>query len=99
MGQNLDVEALKQRVTELEKRVEEYERKEAKQDLREVTKRLEKIAEMGDGGIIVFDENYEVEFANTIASELTGYLKEKLLGMDFRRHPSRQSSPGVWLPL
>ena len=85
MEQNLDVEALKQRVTELEKRVEEYERKEARQDLREVTKRLEKIAEMGDDGIIVFDENYEVEFANTIASELTGYLKEKLLGMDFRR--------------
>jgi PAS domain S-box-containing protein len=85
MEQNLDVEALKQRVTELEKRVEEYERREAKQDLREVTKHLEKIAEMGDDGIIVFDEDYRIEFANTIASELTGYSKEKLVGMDFRR--------------
>jgi PAS domain S-box-containing protein len=85
MEQNLDVEALKQRVTELEKRVEEYERREAKQDLREVTKHLEKIAEMGDDGIIVFDEDYRIEFANTIASELTGYSKEKLIGMDFRR--------------
>jgi PAS domain S-box-containing protein len=85
MERNLDVEALKQRVTELEKRVEEYERKEAGQNLQEVTKRLEKIAEMGDDGIIVFDENYKVEFANTVASELTGYLKEKLVGMDFRR--------------
>jgi PAS domain S-box-containing protein len=85
MERNLDVEALKQRVTELEKRVEEYERKEAGQNLQEVAKRLEKIAEMGDDGIIVFDEDYKVEFANTVASELTGHLKEKLVGMDFRR--------------
>jgi PAS domain S-box-containing protein len=85
MEQNLDVEALKQRVTELEKKVKEYERREAKQNLQEVTKPLEKIAEMGEDGIIVFDENYKVEFANTVASELTGYLKEELVGMDFRR--------------
>ena len=85
MEQNPNYEALKQRVIELEKRVKEYERKEAKQNLQEVTKRLEKIAEMGDDGIIVFDEDYKIGFANTIASELTGYSKEKLVGMDFRR--------------
>ncbi len=85
MEQNIDVEALKQRVTELEKRVKEYERREAKQGLQEVTKRLEKIAEMGDDGIIVFDEDYKIGFANPIASELTGYPKGKLVGMDFRR--------------
>ena len=85
MEQNLNEEALKQRVTELEKRIREYERKEAKQNLQEVTKRLEKIAEMGDDGIIVFDEDYKIGYANTIASELTGYSKEKLVGMDFRR--------------
>ncbi len=85
MEQNHDVEALKQRVTELERRLKEYERKEARQNLQEVTKRLEKIAEMGDDGIIVFDENYKVEFANTVASELTGYPREKLVGTDFRR--------------
>ena len=84
MEQNLDVEALKQRVIELEKKVREYERRETKQDLQEMAKRFEKIAEMGDDGIIVFDENYKIEFANTVASELTGYQKEKLLGMDFR---------------
>jgi PAS domain S-box-containing protein len=85
MEQNPNVEALKQRVTELEKKVKEYERKEAHQNLQDVTKRLEKIVEMGDDGIIVFDEDYRVEFANTIVSELTGYSKEKLVGMDFRR--------------
>ena len=85
MEQNLSDEALKQRVTELEEKLKAYERKEARQNLQEVTKRLEKIVEMGDDGIIVFDEDYKIEFANTIASELTGYSKEKLMGMDFRR--------------
>ena len=85
MEQNPSYEALKRRVTELERRLKEYERKEVRQNLQEVTKRLEKIAEMGDDGIIVFDEDYKVEFANTVASELTGYSKERLVGMDFRR--------------
>jgi two-component system NtrC family sensor kinase len=85
MKQNSNAEALKQKVTELEKKLKEYEQKEARQNLQEVTKRLEKIAEMGDDGIIVFDEDYKVEFANTVASELTGYPKEKLVGIDFRR--------------
>jgi PAS domain S-box-containing protein len=80
-----DDEALKQKAVDLERRLKEYEQKGVEHHVQEVTKRLEKIAEMGDDGIIVFDENYKVEFANTVASELTGYLKEKLVGMDFRR--------------
>ena len=85
MEQSLSVKTLKQKVIDLERRLKEYERKEVRQQIQEVTKRLEKIAEMGDDGIIVFDENYQIEFANTVASELTGYSKEKLMGMDFRR--------------
>jgi PAS domain S-box-containing protein len=85
MEQNLTVERLKQKVTELERRLKEYEGRGVNQDIQEVTKRMEKIAEMGDDGIIVFDENYQSEFANTVASELTGYSKERLVGMDFRR--------------
>ena len=85
MEQNPKYEELKQKVTELEKSLKEYERKDARQNLLEVTKRLEKIAEMGDDGIIVFNEDYKIEFANTIASELTRYSKERLMGMDFRR--------------
>jgi PAS domain S-box-containing protein len=85
MEQNLSYEALKQRVTELEEKLKSYEQKEAEQSFQEVTKRLEKIAEMGDDGIIVFDEDYKIGYANTIASELTGYSKEKLVGTDFRR--------------
>ena len=85
MEQSPHYEQLKQRVAELEKRLKEYEEKEVGHHIQEVTKRLEKIAEMGDDGIIVFGEDYRIEFANTVASELTGYLKEKLVGMDFRR--------------
>jgi PAS domain S-box-containing protein len=85
MEQNPDYEALKQKIAELERKVREYEQKETRQNLQEVTKRLEKIAEMGDDGIIVFDEDYKIGFANTIASDLTGYSKAKLVGMDFRQ--------------
>jgi two-component system NtrC family sensor kinase len=78
-------EDLKQKITDLEARLREYENRGAEQHIQEVTKRLEKIAEMGDDGIIVFDEDYRIEFANAVASEITGYAKERLIGMDFRR--------------
>jgi len=78
-------EDLKQKITDLEARLREYENRGAEQHIEEVTKRLEKITEMGDDGIIVFDEDYRIEFANAVASEITGYAKERLIGMDFRR--------------
>jgi two-component system NtrC family sensor kinase len=85
MEENLSYEAMKQRLGDLENKLKEYERGEVERHIQEMTKRLEKIAEMGDDGIIVFDEEYRIEFANTIASELTGYSKERLVGMDFRQ--------------
>lgn len=85
MEQSPTYEVLKERVAQLERRIKEYEQRRGEQHIQEVTKRLEKIAEMGDDGIIVFDEDYRIEFANVVASELTGYAKERLIGMDFRR--------------
>jgi PAS domain S-box-containing protein len=85
MKQSPSYEDLKQRITDLEGRLREYENRGAEQDIQGVTKRLEKIAEMGDDGIIVFDEDYRIEFANAVASEITGYTKERLIGTDFRR--------------
>jgi two-component system NtrC family sensor kinase len=84
MEASLEYEALKEKVAELERKLKAYEQGEIEQHIQEVTKRLEKIAEMGDDGIIVFNEDYRIEFANTVASELTGYSKERLIGMDFR---------------
>jgi len=85
MKQSPSYEDLKQKVTDLEGRLREYENRGAEQHIQEVTKRLEKIAEMGDDGIIVFGEDYRIEFANAVASEITGYAKERLTEMDFRR--------------
>src|SRR4030042_5999670 len=85
MEQRFDYEGLRQKIIDLEQRLRDYEQGGVHKHIQEVTKRLEKIAEMGDDGIIVFNEQYQIEFANTMASELTGYLKEKLIGMDFRR--------------
>src|SRR4030065_1787326 len=90
MEQNLSYKALTERVIELEEKIKKYEQRESRQHIQEVTKRLEKIAEMGDDGIIVFDEDYKIEFANTVASELTGYSKENLLWMDFRKLLSKR---------
>ena len=77
-------EALEKRIAELEEKLRVCEQAGSEKYLQEMVKRYEKIIEMGDDGIIVFDEHYQIEFTNTIASELTGYPKERLVGMDFR---------------
>ena len=51
-----------------------------------VNKRIESgmfhaIAELGNDGILVFDENHRIEYANRMASEITGYTNEQLLKM------------------
>jgi two-component system NtrC family sensor kinase len=59
------------------------ERKRMEREIREATKRFEKIAEMGDDGIIVFDEDSRIEFANQMASEIMGLPKDHILGREF----------------
>src|SRR4030065_1033340 len=39
------------------------------------------IAELGNDGILVFDESHRIEYANRMASEITGYSSEELLKM------------------
>jgi len=85
MEQTPSYEELKERVALLERKLREYEQKVGEQHLQGVSRHLEKIAEMGDDGIVVFGEDYRIEFSNAVASELTGYPKERLIGMDFRR--------------
>jgi two-component system, sporulation sensor kinase E len=52
-------------------------------EIREATKRFEKIAEMGEDGIIVFDEDSRIEFANQMAGEIMGLSKDQILGREF----------------
>ena len=51
--------------------------------IREATQEFEKIAEMGDDGIVVFDPAFKIIFANQMASEITGISKGELIGRNF----------------
>ena len=51
--------------------------------IREVTQQFEKIAEMGEDGIVVFDQAFKIIFANQMASEIIGIPKEELIGRNF----------------
>src|SRR4030042_1382109 len=42
---------------------------------------FQSIAELGNDGILVFDERHRIEFANRMASEITGYSNKELLKM------------------
>src|SRR4030042_1159199 len=59
------------------------EQKRMAREIREATKRFEKIDEMGEGGIIVFDEDSRIEFANQVAAEILGIPKDQILGREF----------------
>lgn len=84
MGSQMSMEAMEKRISELEEKLKAYEQRGAERHLREMVRRFERIVEMGDDGILVLDERYRIEFANTVASELLGYPKEELIGKDFR---------------
>ncbi|MGB7575435.1 MAG: PAS domain S-box protein [Thermodesulfobacteriota bacterium] len=51
--------------------------------IQEATQQFDKIAEMGDDGILVFDQAFKIIFANQMASEITGFPKEDLIGRNF----------------
>ncbi len=49
----------------------------------EATRKFQKIAEMGEDAILVLDDRFHVEFANSMALDLTGYSQKELMGLDF----------------
>jgi len=51
--------------------------------IREANQQFEKIAEMDDDGILVFDQAFKIIFANQMATEITGFPKEDLIGRNF----------------
>jgi len=59
------------------------EAKQMERKIHEATQQFEKIAEMGDDGIMVFDQAFKITFANQMASEITGISKEDLIGRNF----------------
>ncbi len=83
MANDLSYEELNCRVAQLEGRLMEYEKQFISHDFSVMSERLEKIAEMGDDGIIVFDENSCIEFANQVAADILEVPKERILGSRF----------------
>ncbi|MDI6725335.1 MAG: PAS domain S-box protein [Smithellaceae bacterium] len=81
----LERDTLLARIAGLERKVAQYEGMKTNHGLRDINYRLEKIAELGNDGIMVFTGDYRIEFVNSVAGEITGYQREELLGMDFRR--------------
>ncbi len=59
------------------------ERKEMERRIQEAVRKFQKISEMGEEGILVIDEGNRIIFANSMATELTGYGNERLLKMKF----------------
>jgi two-component system NtrC family sensor kinase len=59
------------------------ESKRMERKVQEATQQFEKIAEMGDDGIVVFDQAFKVIFANQMASEITEIPKEEMIGRNF----------------
>ncbi len=59
------------------------ESKRMERRIQEATQQFEKIAEMGDDGIVVFDQAFKIIFANQMASEITGIPNEDLIGRNF----------------
>jgi PAS domain S-box-containing protein len=83
MVRSLNCKALQRRVEELERRLADCANKEPAGTVREADERLQKIVEMGDDGIIVFDEDSRIGFANRMASDILGVPKEEIIGSEF----------------
>ena len=58
-------------------------RKKVESKLFEATRKFQDIAEMGEDAILVLDDGFRVEFANSKALELTGYSHKEVMGLDF----------------
>jgi two-component system NtrC family sensor kinase len=56
----------------------------AKKGILDDTEKFRAIAELGNDGIFVLDQSDRIEFANNMASVITGIPVEKLIGRDFR---------------
>ena len=54
--------------------------KKREQAIREANEQFEKIAEMGEDGILVCDQTYHILFSNRIVSEITGVPRARLIG-------------------
>jgi PAS domain S-box-containing protein len=78
------------------------DRKTMERAAQEAQDKLRKIAEMGDVGVLVYDQDFRIEFANQMAAEITGCRVEELLGSEITRFLDRADRiylKGLYSPL
>lgn len=56
----------------------------AENKLLEASRRFRLITDMGNDAILILGSDYQVEFANSVASRLTGYSYKEMMHLDFR---------------
>src|SRR4030042_2931007 len=57
--------------------------RQATESQQNASRHFEKIVEMGNDGIFVFDDRCKILFSNQMASEITGIPREDLISQDF----------------
>ena len=78
------------------------DRKNMERSVLETQEKLKKIAEMGDVGVIVYDQDFRIEFANQMAAEIIGCDIESLHDDEFTRFlapDDRRYLKGLYSPL
>jgi PAS domain S-box-containing protein len=68
----------------------------------EAQEKARKIAELGDVGILIYDQDFRIEFANAVAAEIIGSPVEGLLGTEITRFLGRVNRihlKGLYSPL
>jgi len=77
-------------------------RKALERSAREARDRIKKIAELGDMGILIYDQDFRIEFANQRAGEILGLTVSQLVGSEITRYLRRENRiqlKGLYSPL
>jgi PAS domain S-box-containing protein len=67
------------------------EQKKTEEALRESEERFRSVVENSHDYIVIIDDNFRIVYANDKVTRLTGYLKEEIIGQDFRKFLEKES--------
>jgi PAS domain S-box-containing protein len=67
------------------------EHRQLEEALRESEERFRSVVENSHDGILIVDDNFKIIYANDEVERLSGYLKEEIIGQDFRKFLDEES--------
>ncbi|MEM2546993.1 MAG: PAS domain S-box protein, partial [Candidatus Bathyarchaeia archaeon] len=67
------------------------ERKNIEEKLREREELFRSVVENSHDGIAIIDENFRISYVNDVLAEILGYLKDEIVGQDFRKFLTEES--------